>query len=104
MASEPDDIPSQPRLATGAPESFSQPLQRQADRLLTKYRRAATDRNDGVYQFSASTSNVLLDVEFDTLARLRKGVFKIILERLKERGIISTMLTETALSWCLPTA
>lgn len=98
----PEEIPSRSRPITGVPESFSQPPPQEAERLLTKYRRAVSDRNEGVYHFKISAPNLLPDEEFDTVLRLRKGVFKVIVERLKQRNIRSPLLTESALAWCLP--
>jgi hypothetical protein len=95
------DPSSQPRPAPTVPESFSQPIAQQADRLLTKYRRAVTDSNDRVYQFSLSADPQLPDEEFATV---RKGVFKVIEERLEKRNITSVLLTEESISWCLPTS
>ena len=77
------DPSSQPQPAKDVPESFSQPIAHQAERLLTKSRRAIADGNDKVYQFGVTTTAQLPGEEFDTEARLRRGVFEVIVDRLK---------------------
>ena len=44
----------------------------------------------------------LPETEYETLPQLRKAVFEVIIQRLKKRKIASSLITETALSWCLP--
>jgi hypothetical protein len=70
--------------------------------LLAKTRRAATDGKDGVYSFDLRSNAQLPDEAFATIARLRKGVMKVLEERLSQRGMTSIYMTEEYLSRCLP--
>jgi hypothetical protein len=91
--------------------SSSQPNTTEAQRLLSKYRRIASDRaaergyaagevaGEAIWY---SKSIGLPEKEYVSVLQLRKAVLGVIVERLKARQIPSQRLTEMNLSWCLP--
>jgi hypothetical protein len=92
--------------------SSSQPLTTEALRLLSKYRRTASDRaKERAYAAGTIQGQLvwysltvgLPDKQFLTVEQLRKAVFKVIVERLKANQVPVDRLSEATLSWCLPT-
>ncbi|KAF1843744.1 uncharacterized protein K460DRAFT_408067 [Cucurbitaria berberidis CBS 394.84] len=61
-------------------------------------------RSEDTFQYINSAPSLDSDEQFSTIPQLRRGFFKIIVERLKERNITSPLLTEASLAWCLPTS
>jgi hypothetical protein len=102
-----DDMPidagSQPRPFKEVPEYFSQPLAEQTERLLSKVQRSKSDRQEDVFRFSTSSTHTMLPEEgFQTLTRLREGVYTELCDRLKARGVSSTLFSEKNFDFCLP--
>ena len=98
-----------PTAQTGT--SASQPLTTEALRLLSRYRRTASDRAKarayaagkvkGTLMWYASTIS-FPEEEVQTIEQFRNAVFRVIVQRLEAHQIPTQRLSKATLSWCLP--
>jgi hypothetical protein len=83
--------------------SLSQPLQNEAQKLLSRFQRTISERAQNELHTSTLARGQIPEREYVTLDELRRSVFRVILERLRARNVSLTLMKMQTFWWCLPT-
>jgi hypothetical protein len=84
--------------------SNSQPVLREVNKLLSRYNRTVSHRDEEIVRFNNLAIGQLPGTPFETLAQLQMAVFKVLEERLKIRQVTSSALHQNSFTWSLPSS
>jgi hypothetical protein len=107
LPGSPNRVEMNPDMDSGDPTahpdvSNSQPVLREVNKLLSRYNRTVSHRDEEIVRFNNLAIGELPSTPFETLTQLQMAVFKVLEERLKIRQVTSSALHQNSFTWSLP--